>query len=254
MNLPGRPGGDDQRAQPETIPVTALQGCVRFLYSTALRLLIPAFLLRYAWRGRAEPMYRHAMQERLGRYGGSCAHGAVWVHAVSLGETRAAAALIDALRALRPGMRLLLTHGTATGRAAGAALLHEGDVQVWLPVDTPGAVRRFMRHFRPSVGILMETEIWPNLLHEARRESVPMVLANARLSEKSQRKGECLAWLLRPALRSLKLVLAQTLDDATRLRASGCPRAILPPNALPMARSKCAMRWATCSPTGTRWP
>ncbi len=95
----------------------------------------------------------------------SCEPGAVWVHAVSLGETRAAAALIDALRELRPGMRLLLTHGTATGRVAGQALLREGDVQAWLPLDTPGAVRRFLRHFRPSVGVLMETEIWPNLLH-----------------------------------------------------------------------------------------
>jgi len=201
--------------------MTALQRLARLLYSTMLRLFTPAILLRYAWRSRAEPLYRHAMQERLGRYRGSCAPGAVWVHAVSLGETRAAAALIDALRTLRPGMRLLLTHGTATGRAAGKALLRDGDVQAWLPLDTPGAVRRFLRHFRPSVGILMETEIWPNLLHEAQRESVPMVLANARLSERSQRKGERLAWLLRPALRSLNLVLAQTDDDAARLRASG---------------------------------
>jgi 3-deoxy-D-manno-octulosonic-acid transferase len=193
----------------------------RILYSTALRLLTPVLLLRYAWRGRAEPLYRHAMRERLGRHGRGAGPGAVWVHAVSLGETRAASALIDALRELRPGMRLLLTHGTATGREAGKALLREGDVQAWLPLDTPGAVRRFLRHFRPSVGVLMETEIWPNLLYAARRDGVPMVLANARLSERSRRKGERLAWLLRPALRGLRLVLAQTADDAARLRASG---------------------------------
>jgi 3-deoxy-D-manno-octulosonic-acid transferase len=116
---------------------------------------------------------------------------------------------------------LLLTQGTATGREAGKALLREGDTQAWLPLDTPGAVRRFLRHFRPKLGVLMETEIWPNLLHAAQQAQVPMVLANARLSEKSQRKGERLAPLLAPALRGLTLVLAQTADDALRLSASG---------------------------------
>jgi 3-deoxy-D-manno-octulosonic-acid transferase len=210
--------------------MTAPQGLARLLYSTALRLLTPALLLRYLWRGRVEPLYRHALRERLGGYRTRCDAGALWLHAVSLGETRAAAALIDALRELRPGMRLLLTHGTATGREAGKALLKEGDVQAWLPLDTPGAVRRFLRHFQPSLGILMETEIWPNLLHEAQREGVPMVLANARLSERSQRKGERLAWLLRPALRGLTLVLAQTADDAARLRASGANKTVVAGN------------------------
>ena len=196
------------------------------LYSLALRLLTPAVLLRYALRSRAEPMYRHAMGERLGFYANQAQPGAVWLHAVSLGETRAAAALIDALRALRPGMRLLLTHGTATGREAGRALLRDGDLQAWLPLDTPGAVRRFLAHFHPAIGVLIETEIWPNLLHAARREGVPMVLANARLSEKSQRKGERLAPLLRPALRGLSLVLAQTADDTQRLSASGAGKVV----------------------------
>lgn len=191
------------------------------LYSAALRLLVPAVLLRYWWRSRAEPMYRQAMAQRLGHYAGAAEPGAVWVHAVSLGETRAAAALIEALRALHPGMRLLLTQGTATGREAGKALLREGDTQAWLPLDTPGAVRRFLRHFRPKLGVLMETEIWPNLLQAAQQAQLPMVLANARLSEKSQRKGERLAPLLVPALRGLSLVLAQTADDALRLSASG---------------------------------
>jgi 3-deoxy-D-manno-octulosonic-acid transferase len=197
------------------------EGLALALYSAALRLLTPAILLRYWWRGRAEPMYRHAMLERLGRYRGNADPGAMWVHAVSLGETRAASALIDALRTARPGMRLLLTHGTATGRTAGVPLLREGDAQVWLPLDTPRAVRRFLAHFRPAVGVLMETEIWPNLLHEAQRTGLSMVLANARLSEKSRRKGERLAPLLRQALQGLSLVLAQTADDALRLKASG---------------------------------
>jgi 3-deoxy-D-manno-octulosonic-acid transferase len=146
------------------------------------------------------------------------------VHAVSLGETRAAAALIDALRAERPDLRLLLTHGTATGREAGAALLREGDAQVWLPVDTPGAVARFFERFAPAVGVLMETEVWPNLLLEAERRAIPMVLANARLSERSARRGERLSALMRPAARSISLVLAQTQADATRLVAAGARR------------------------------
>jgi 3-deoxy-D-manno-octulosonic-acid transferase len=145
----------------------------------------------------------------------------VWVHAVSLGETRAASALIDALRARVPGVRILLTHGTATGREAGRALLREGDHQCWLPYDTPGAVQRFLRRHQPAVGVLMETEVWPNLILQAHQAGVPMVLANARLSERSARKGARLSALLAPAARVLDLVLAQTRDDAQRLSAAG---------------------------------
>lgn len=190
-------------------------------YSALLRLLKPVYVMRLWWRGRAEPMYRHAIRERLGSYDGARSEGWVWVHAVSLGETRAAGALVDALRERVPGMRLLLTHSTATGREAGAALLREGDRQAWLPYDTPGVVERFFRQFAPRVGVLMETEIWPNLLHAARRHGVRMVLANARLSEKSQRQGQRLSAVLHPAVETLSLVLAQTAPDAERLRAAG---------------------------------
>ena len=203
----------------------------RAAYSTLLRALTPIYLLRLWWRGRREPLYRHALLERLGFGYRSAMPGALWLHAVSLGETRAAAALIDALRAQRPGLRLLLTHGTATGREAGAALLHhrdgEGDAQCWLPWDTPGAVRRFLRHHRPAIGVLMETEIWPNLLHGAQAAGVPMVLANARLSEKSRARGERTAALIRPAAQTLACVLAQTEDDARRLRGFASVRTIV---------------------------
>ncbi len=143
------------------------------------------------------------------------------MHAVSLGETRAAAALVAALRERLPGMRLLLTHGTATGRAAGAALLAPGDRQAWLPYDTPGAARRFLRHFRPAVGVLMETEVWPALLAAAEREGVPVALANARLSPRSLRRGQRFAALMRPAAGRIALALAQTEGDAERLAAAG---------------------------------
>ena len=192
----------------------------RSLWGWLLRLLLPLVFVRLWWRGRHEPGYRLAWRERLG-LGAASVPGAVWVHAVSLGETRAASALIDALRARVPGVRLLLTHGTATGRAAGVALLRGGDHQCWLPYDTPGATQRFLQRHQPAVGVLMETEVWPNLIVQARRAGVPMVLANARLSERSARKGQRLSWLIDPAAQALTLVLAQTRDDAARLSAAG---------------------------------
>ncbi len=199
----------------------------RRVYSNLLRLFKPMYVLRLWWRGRAEPLYRHAIGERLGDYRGSLGQGALWVHAVSLGETRAAAALIHAMRRQQPTLRLLLTHSTATGREAGQALLREGDAQAWLPYDTPGVVQRFFAQFKPVVGVLMETEIWPNLLHAAYAAGVPMVLANARLSVKSHRQGQRLAAVMYPAVATLRLVLAQTQDDATRLRDSGAREVVV---------------------------
>ena len=194
----------------------------RAAYSLLLRSLTPLYFARLWWRGRREPAYRRHWRERLG-FGAPMPPDALWVHAVSLGETRAAAALLHALRAREPGLRVLLTHGTGTGREAGAALLRPGDAQCWLPYDTPGASRRFLRRWRPALGVLMETEIWPNLLHAAHAAAVPVVLANARLSGRSARLGERSSALLYPAVATLARVLAQTDDDAARLRAAGAP-------------------------------
>jgi 3-deoxy-D-manno-octulosonic-acid transferase len=199
----------------------------RWAYTLLLNLLSPLYALRLLWRARVEPLYAHALGERFGFYAKTHDQGGwVWIHAVSLGETRAAAALIHALRAQKPGMRLLLTHGTATGRSAGQALLGEGDAQVWLPYDTAGAVRRFLKHFRPQVGVLMETEVWPQLLHQAQQLHIPMLLANGRLSERSLRRGERWRSLLRPAAQSLRLVMAQTQSDAERFKQAGAREVI----------------------------
>jgi len=202
----------------------------RLAYSALLRVIAPAYVARLWWRGRAEPLYREAIGERFGRYRGDASAGWLWVHAVSLGETRAAGALIEALRQRRPDLRLLLTHGTATGREAGRALLRAGDRQTWLPYDSPSVVRRFMVHFRPAVGVLMETEIWPNLLAAADALDVPMVLANARLSERSQRRGRRFEALMRPAAQSVALVLAQSEADAARLSAAGARNVVVSGN------------------------
>jgi 3-deoxy-D-manno-octulosonic-acid transferase len=194
----------------------------RWAYTLVLTLLSPVYVLRLLWRARVEPPYAHGLGERFGFYKSSHEPGVwVWIHAVSLGETRAAAALIQALRAQQPSMRLLLTHSTATGRAAGQALLHEGDAQVWFPLDTPGAVRRFFRHFQPQVGVLMETEVWPQLMHQAKHFHVPMLLANGRLSERSLRRGQRWRSLLRPAVQALRCVMAQTDADALRFKQAG---------------------------------
>lgn len=212
----------------------------RQAYSLVLRLGTPAYLWRIWSRGKVEPGYRLHWPERLGLYGSayrlawqagerseSCSTSRrplVWLHAVSLGESRAAAPLIQALRLQRPDMRLLLTHSTATGRDAGQALLQPGDVQTWFPFDTPGAVRRFLRQHRPDVGVLMETEVWPNVQHLARQMGLPMVLANARLSDKSLKQGQRLAALMGPAAQALGIVLAQTASDAQRLQQMGAQR------------------------------
>jgi len=203
---------------------------VRAPYSLLLRIAMPLYLLRVLWRGRVEPLYATAIGERTGHYGDAASPGALWIHAVSLGETRAAAPLIGALRQARPGLRLLLTHGTATGRAAGKELLREGDLQSWLPWDTPGGVRRFLEHFTPIGGVLMETEMWPNLLAAAKARGLPMILANARLSERSRRRGAKVDGLLRPAFESLAVALAQTEADAARLQDAGVTEVVVTGN------------------------
>jgi 3-deoxy-D-manno-octulosonic-acid transferase len=208
-----------------------MQRIALWLYSLVTWLATPLLLRKLRRRARTESGYGVAVGERLGRYPRSMdsvvplasrdpAERFVWIHAVSLGETRAAAILLKELRALLPGMRLLLTHGTATGRAEGAKLLLPGDVQVWQPWDTPRAVRRFLRLLRPSIGILMETEVWPNLAAGCRAQGVPLVLANARLNEKSRAGALRLSWLSRPAYAGLAAVWAQTEGDAVVLLAS----------------------------------
>ena len=196
------------------------------LYSLALRCLQPLMLRKLRRRALSEPGYGVAPQERLGEYTGVVNWSGVpvvWVHAVSLGETIACAALVTELRAMLPGMRLLLTHGTATGRGQGASLLQPGDVQVWQPWDTPDAVNKFLTHFKPVVGLLVETEIWPNLVARSKAFGVPLCLVNARLSEKSLRQAQRLTWLARPAYSGLRAVWAQAPADAQRLATLGAP-------------------------------
>ena len=191
-------------------------------YGLLMRGLQPLLRRKLQRRGQQEPGYLHQVPQRFGLYDtAALAPGCVWVHAVSLGETRAAGLLIDALRARLPGMRLLLTHSTATGWAQGQSLLQPGDVQAWLPWDTPEATRRFLQHHQPRCGILMETEVWPSLVQACQQQAVPLYLVNARLNDKSLRSAKRWAWLSGPAYRGLTGVLAQSDADAQRLSALG---------------------------------
>ncbi len=219
-----RGAGWSVRMMPATM--TRRAPFMRHLYTLAWRFLVPLALLRLVWRSRREPLYRARLAERLGWYGRKSdamrkGHPVLWLHAVSLGETRAAQPLLDALRQQHPGMQLLLTHMTATGRQAGVALLREGDVQVWLPYDLPGAMRRFLLRFRPHLGVLMETEVWPNLAQACATLDTPLLLVNARLSARSAARWGAWPSLARIAFGSLTAAAAQTQSDAERLRRLG---------------------------------
>ncbi len=197
---------------------------IRWLYSLVMWLAQPLLRRKLLRRSVQEAGYGEHVEERFGHYHQTVpphAGPTVWLHAVSLGETRAAAVLVEALRARLPQMRLLLTHGTATGRAEGVKLLLAGDLQAWQPWDTPAAVARFLAHFKPNLGILMETEVWPNLVAGCQRQGVPLTLVNARLSDKSLSQSQRLAWLARPAFAGLTGVWAQTQQDADRLQTLG---------------------------------
>jgi 3-deoxy-D-manno-octulosonic-acid transferase len=197
---------------------------MRLFYSAVWWIAMPLVLLRLWRRGRKEPGYRQHIGERLGFYGKPTPTRFIWVHAVSVGETRAAEPLIDALLAEYPHHAILLTCMTATGRATGAQVFGKHGarvVQSFLPYDTGWMCGRFLRHFSPALCILMETEVWPNLIAQCQRRGVPVMLANARLSPRSLRRGQRFASLLRPAAEAVTCVGAQSDADAARLRAFG---------------------------------
>ena len=192
-----------------------------FFYGWLTRLLTPLLLLKLYVRSRKEPLYGVSVVERLGYYTMPATSGGVWIHAVSLGETRAIQTLVDAIRKARPGVKFVFTHGTATGREQGLSLLQDGDVQVWQPWDTPEMVAKFFRHFQPRAGFLVDTEVWPVMVDQACKHGVPMVLLNARLSAKSLRRSVQWSALARPAFNQLHAVWAQSEQDAKRFQTLG---------------------------------
>ena len=202
----------------------------RMLYTLLGSAALPLLPLRLWWRGRRESRYRERIGERFGLYRGSVAGPVYWIHAVSVGETRAAVPLVQRLKTIYPEAAIVVTHMTATGREAAEALFGDRVLRAWLPYDIPFAVRAFYAHFRPTAGFLLETELWPNLIAGARKAKIPLYLVNARLSEHSARGYARIRSLTRPMLQRLSGVAAQSTADAARLAELGAPEAIVTGN------------------------
>ncbi len=193
----------------------------RMLYTLALCLLLPLVPLKLLWRGIKQPEYLRHWSERFGFFRQPIKQPLIWLHCVSVGETRAAEPLVRALMTEYPQHHILMTHGTPTGRATGKALFGDTIQQVYLPYDLPFAVRRFLRYFQPKIGLIMETELWFNLIAACRKSEIPLLLVNARLSEKSAKNYIRLGRLVREGLQNLTAVSAQTEADAKRLGLLG---------------------------------
>ncbi|TDG15855.1 3-deoxy-D-manno-octulosonic acid transferase [Seongchinamella unica] len=199
---------------------------MRLLYSALFYLLLPAILLRMLWRSRRAPAYRQRLAERFGFF--SCPvevtrDPVIWIHAVSVGETLAAAPLVEDLLREYPGYQLVVTTTTPTGSERVRALFGERVFHVYSPWDMPGAVQRFVSRIRPQLLVIMETELWPNLLHYTHRSGCRIMLANARLSSRSARGYGRVAGLARRMLSQLDAVACQSEPDGQRLIALGLP-------------------------------
>lgn len=194
---------------------------MRLLYSTIWLIGLPFLFLYLAWRALRQRDYLHHWAERLG-YGPSLqTDGAILIHAVSVGETRAAEPLIKVLLERWPGQRIVLSHTTPTGRATGQMLFDGRVTQTYLPYDFPPLVWLFLARVRPRLCVVMETEIWPNLFAACARRSIPVLLVNARLSETSARGYRRVVRLVGPALAGVRVIAAQTATDAARIAALG---------------------------------
>ena len=200
-----------------------MSGAARSLYTALLTLLLPLVLLRLAWRGRRNRGYWYRWGERLGHYPLPALDGSLWVHAVSVGEVQAAVPLIKALRARHPDRPVVVTTTTPTGSERVKAAFGDAVHHVYLPYDLPGPVNRFLRRIRPAAAVIMETELWPNLFAACARRSVPITLANARLSERSATGYRRIAPLTRQTLAHVTTIAARGEADADRFRSLGAP-------------------------------
>ena len=183
--------------------------------------MVPAVLTRLALRGLGNRGYWRRWGERFGFVPRLARAGAIWLHAVSVGETRAAAPLVRALQARYPGRRLLVTTMTPTGSDQVRQLFGDGVDHCYVPYDLPTAVRRFLSRTRPAAALIMETELWPNLFHACRKRGIPVAVANVRMSERSLRRYRRFPRLTRATLEQVDLFAAQTEADAGRMRALG---------------------------------
>ena len=194
---------------------------MRQLYSLLFYLALPFILCRLLWRSLKAPPYRQRWLERFGFYNSPIIPNGIWFHAVSVGEAEAVFPLIKSLKAKLMGTPILVTTTTPTGSARVKAVLGESVQHVYLPYDTPGSVSRFMAAFNPTLAVIVETELWPNLFNYCGRRNIPLYVVNARISERSVRGYGKLPSLIQPLLNNIKLIAAQTSADAQRFAAIG---------------------------------
>lgn len=206
----------------------------RFAYTLLIVALLPWAVLHLLWRARKQPEYLRHWNERFAWYPKPTPEQSrlptLWLHAVSVGETRAAQPLLSALRQHYPKHRILFTHMTPTGRATSEALFGDSVERIYLPYDTPWAMAKFLSYYRPTLGLILETELWPNLIAACLDAKVPVYLVNARLSERSARRYARFAALTREALQGLSAIGAQSKSDATRLEDLGARKAVVTGN------------------------
>ena len=194
---------------------------MRYLYTLLFILLVPFYLLRLYWRGFKSPAYRERWHERFGLFDDTAILGGIWVHAVSVGEVLAISRLVHQLLERYPGLPVLITTATPTGAERVRALFGDEVEHRYAPIDLPWVVRRFLHAYRPRLLILVETEIWPNLIHHARLAGVPTLLANARMSLSSAQRYHRVAGLTRQALRGISIIAPHGETDAERFLALG---------------------------------
>lgn len=197
----------------------------RAIYSIIFTLALPLIWIRLLWRSRKSPAYRQRMGERFGRIrlpdSFDPERPVIWLHAVSVGESMAAAPLVAALQAEFPDLQFVVTTMTPTGAERVRQQMGKSVIHHYAPYDAPWIVNRFLAAFRPKMLVLMETELWPNTIRLARREGLKIVLANGRLSEKSRRSYARFGRLARDMLRQVHVLCAQAEDDAARFRELG---------------------------------
>lgn len=194
---------------------------LRGLYSATLYVLTPVTVYHLIWRGFRFREYFQRWNERYASYGQAGQRIDIWLHAVSVGEVNAAVPVVDALRRAHPQLRWLVTTITPTGSERVRALWGDSVQHVYVPYDLPGAISRFLGHYRPRLALVMETELWPNLLFGCRDQGIPTYLLNARLSARSLRGYRVLAPLISRVVRTLKRIGAQSVSDGKRFIALG---------------------------------
>lgn len=191
-----------------------------FIYSQLIRLALPFILFRLWWRGRKAPARRKDWSHRLG-YVPRLQGTVIWVHAVSVGETIAAGPMVNRLLRSNPDATILMTATTDTGLAQAKKMFGERVAYAYAPYDTPGAIRRFLRRVNPRILVILETEIWPNMIDQCHRFGVPVFLINARLSERSAQGYERVRGLAAPIMKKITWIAAQAEKDAQRFRRIG---------------------------------